>query len=106
MLVDQLKKQTIAQKSVSLKKEITDQDHDKYITTSEYNTLATNVVNTKIMQANLITKIDFNIKVWGIDLTQKMVLKSILKALLNGNIEDYLMKVLNLLLLLIIVLLH
>ena len=106
MLVDQLKKQTIAQKSVSLKKEITDQDHDKYITTSEYNTLATNVVNTKIMQANLITKIDFNIKVWGIDLTQKMVLKPILKALLNGNIEDYLMKVLNLLLLLIIVLLH
>ena len=50
-----------------LEKNITDHDQDKYITTSEVNTIATNVVNTKITQANLITKTDFDIKMWSID---------------------------------------
>ena len=50
-----------------LEKNITDHDQDKYITTSEVNTIATNVVNTKITQANLITKTDFDIKVLSID---------------------------------------
>ena len=43
-------------KNCKKKKENTDHDHDKYITTSELNTLATNVVNTKISQANLAKK--------------------------------------------------
>ena len=50
-----------------LEKNITDHDQDKYITTSGVNTIATNVVNTKITQANLITKTDFDIKVLSID---------------------------------------
>ena len=44
------------EKELQKKKENTDHDHDKYITTSELNTLATNVVNTKISQANLAKK--------------------------------------------------
>ena len=44
------------EKELQKKKENTDHDHDKYITTSELNTLATNVVNTKISQANLTKK--------------------------------------------------
>ena len=43
-----------------LEKKITDHDHDKNITTSELNTLATNVVNIKITQANLVTKTTFD----------------------------------------------
>ena len=44
------------EKELQKKKENTDHDHDKYITTSELNTLATNVVNRKISQANLAKK--------------------------------------------------
>ena len=50
-----------------LEKKITDHDHDKYITTSEINALATNVANTKITQTNLATKTNFDINVLSID---------------------------------------
>ena len=35
-------------------------NHGKYIDTSEFNTLAINIFNTRITQANLITKTDFS----------------------------------------------
>ena len=37
-------------------------NHDKYIDTSEFNTLTTNLFNARIAQANLITKTDFDAK--------------------------------------------
>ena len=37
-------------------------NHDKYIATSEFNTLAANVFNTRLAQANLITKTNFDAK--------------------------------------------
>ena len=37
-------------------------DHDKYITTPEFNTLAVDVFNAKLKQANLVTKTDFDDK--------------------------------------------
>ena len=40
------------------KKELTDHNHDKYITTSEFNKLSTDVFNARLTQANLITKTD------------------------------------------------
>ena len=43
-----------------LKKKITDHNHDKYITTSEFNTLAARVFNARLAQANLVTKTDFD----------------------------------------------
>ena len=43
-----------------IKKNIIDHDHDKYITTSELNSLAANVFNTKLAQANLVTKTNFD----------------------------------------------
>ena len=43
-----------------IKKKIIDHDHDKYITTSELNSLAANVFNTKLAQANLVTKTNFD----------------------------------------------
>ena len=45
-----------------MKKKITDQDHDKYITTPEFNKLTTENFNARLAQANLITKTDFDAK--------------------------------------------
>ena len=43
-----------------IEKKITDHNHDKYITTSEFNTLAARVFNARLAQANLVTKTDFD----------------------------------------------
>ena len=37
-------------------------NHEKYVVTSEFNTLAANVFNARLAQANLITKTDFDAK--------------------------------------------
>ena len=42
-----------------LEKKLTDHNHDKYITTSEFNTFAASVFNAILAQANLITETDF-----------------------------------------------
>ena len=47
-------------KITDIENKLTDHKHDKYIDTSKFNTLATNVFNTRIAQANLITKTDFD----------------------------------------------
>ena len=47
---------------MSFKKRLTDHNHDKYITTREFNTLATDVFNARLAQANLVTKTDFDAK--------------------------------------------
>ena len=43
-------------------KKLTDHNHDKYITTPEFNTLAASVFNARLAQANLITKTEFDAK--------------------------------------------
>ena len=43
-------------------KKLTDHNHDKYITTPEFNILAADVFNARLTQANLITKTDFDAK--------------------------------------------
>ena len=45
-----------------MKKKLTDHNHDKYITTPEFNTLAANVFNARLAQASLVTKTDFDAK--------------------------------------------
>ena len=45
-----------------LEKKLTDHDHDKYITTPEFDTLAASVFNARLAQENLITKTDFDVK--------------------------------------------
>ena len=49
-------------KTTEIEKKLTDHKHDEYIDTSKFNALATNVFNTRIAQANLITKTDFDAK--------------------------------------------
>ena len=45
-----------------LERKLTDYNHDRYATTPELNTLATDVFNARLTQANLITKTDFDTK--------------------------------------------
>ena len=63
MLVIQLKKKKTEYntKVTEIENKLTDHNHDKYITTSEINTLAADVFNAKLAQANLITKTDFDV---------------------------------------------
>ena len=48
-------------------KKLTDHNHYKYITTSEFNTLAADVFNARLAQANLVTKTEFNNSVSSLD---------------------------------------
>ena len=45
-----------------LEKKFTDHDHDKYVVTSEFNTLAASVFNVRLAQANFISKTGFDAK--------------------------------------------
>ena len=62
MLVVQLKITNYDTKIGKLEKKISDHNHDKYITTAEFHTLAADVFNARLAQANLTTKIDFDAK--------------------------------------------
>ena len=63
MLVVWLKKKTDYDKKISeLEKKITDHNHDKYITTPEFNKLNAENFAAKLAQADLIKKTDFDAK--------------------------------------------
>ena len=55
-----LKKTGYDTKNTEIEKKLTDHDHDQYITTPEFNTLAANVFNARLVQANWVTKTDFD----------------------------------------------
>ena len=57
-----VKKTNYDTKICELEKKLTDHNHDKYITNPEFNTLAADVFNSRLAQANLITKTDFDAK--------------------------------------------
>ena len=62
-----VKKTDYNTKITEIAKKLTDHNHDKYITTPEFNTLAADVFNARLAQANLITKTDFNFKLWSLN---------------------------------------
>ena len=64
-----------------IKKKLTDHDHDKYITTLEFNNLAARVFTARLSQAHLITKTDFDDK-----------LKVSIKKLTQTKQNTYLLK--------------
>ena len=57
-------------------------NHDKYVATSEFNTLAANVFNTRLAQANLITKTDFDAKLSSLN---RKITANKTKHVLNDN---------------------
>ena len=71
-----VKKKTDYDTKISeLEKKLTDHNHDKYITTPEFNTLAASVFNARLAQANLITKIDFDAKLSSLRLSTEKLLQ-------------------------------
>ena len=55
-----VKKTNYDTKISELENKLTDHNHDKYITTPKFNTLAADVLNSRLAQANLIAKTDFD----------------------------------------------
>ena len=49
-------------KVADIENKLTNHNHDKYIDTSEFNKLAADVLNARILQANVKTKTDFDAK--------------------------------------------
>ena len=49
-------------KITEIQKKLTDHDHDKYITTPEFNNLAARIFTARLGQGNLIRKTDFDDK--------------------------------------------
>ena len=60
MLVPQLKKTDYNTKVTEIENKLNNHNHDKYITTPEFNTLGADVFNARLKQANLVTKTDFD----------------------------------------------
>ena len=61
-----VKKTDYDTKLTEIEKKLTDHNHDKYITAPEFNTLAADVFNARLAQANLIAKADFYAKLSGL----------------------------------------
>ena len=57
-----VKKSDYSTKITEIKKKLTDHNHDKYITTPEFNRLAADIFNVRLAQENLMTKTDFDAK--------------------------------------------
>ena len=62
-----VKKTNYNTKITPTEKKLTDYNHDKYITTPEFNTLAADVFNARLAQTNLITKTDFDTKLLSLN---------------------------------------
>ena len=67
MLVTLLRKQDFNTKITAIEKKLTNHNHDKYITTPEFNKLSADVFNARLAQANLVTKTDFDNSVSSLD---------------------------------------
>ena len=77
-----VKKTEYNAKITEIENKLTDHNHDKYITTPEFNTLAADVFNAKMAQANLITKTDFDAKLSSLN---RKITKNKTKYLLVEN---------------------
>ena len=85
-IINLVKKTDFNTKNTEIKKKLTHHKHDKYITTSEFNKLTTNVFNARIAQANLITKTDFDAKLSSLN---RKITANKTRHFLNGNDLSY-----------------
>ena len=72
-------------KVTEIENKLNSHDHDKYITTPEFNTLATDAFNARLAQTNLITKADFDAKLSRINrkITENKIENVLVKNELN-----------------------
>ena len=59
-----VKKKKYNTKISEVEKKLTDHNHDKFITTPDFNTLVADVFNARLAQAHLITKTDFDARLY------------------------------------------
>ena len=82
-----VKKTNYNTKVTEIVNELNNHNHDKYITTPDFNTLAANIFNGRLSQANLVTKTIFDNTVSGLD--SKIALnKTKKKSLLEMNLKS------------------
>ena len=81
-----VKKTDYNTKITHIENKFNNHNHDKYVATSEVNTLAANVFNTKLAQANLITKTDFDAKLSSLN---RKITANKTKHFLNDNDLSY-----------------
>ena len=62
-----VKKTNYNTKITDIENILNNHNHDKYVATSEFNTLAANVFNARLVQADLITKTDFDAKLSSVN---------------------------------------
>ena len=62
-----VKKKDYNGKISDINKKVIDHDHDKYITTSEFNKLTTQNFAARLSQANLVTRTDFDTKLTNLN---------------------------------------
>ena len=86
MLVIQLKKTDYNTKVTEIETKINNNDHDKYITTPEFNTLAVVVFNASLSRVNLVVKANFDNTVSSLN---SKIAENKTK---NGSIENELKK--------------
>ena len=63
-----VKKTDYNTKITDIENKLNNHNHDKYITTLEFNTLAVDVFILRLAQANLITKADFDAKLSSLNI--------------------------------------
>ena len=73
-------------KITDIENKLNNHNYDKYIATSEFNTLAANVFNARLAQANLITKTDFDAKLSSLN---RKITANETKQFLNDNYLSY-----------------
>ena len=73
-------------KIIDIENILNNHNHDKYVATSEFNTLAANVFNARLAPANLITKTDFDAKLSSLN---RKITADITKHFLNDNDLSY-----------------
>ena len=80
-----VKKADYDTKVTEIENKLVDHNHDKYIDTSNFNTLATNFFNARLAQANLITNTDFDAKLSNLNrkITENKSKRLLIKDVLN-----------------------
>ena len=54
-------------KVTEIENKLNNHNHDKYIATPEFNTLAADVFDARLSRANLVTKTDFDVKLLNLN---------------------------------------
>ena len=85
-----VKKTDYNTKISEIETKLTNRDHDKYITTSEYNNLAAGVFTARLAQANLLTKTDFDDKLRSLNQKITQIRQSIYLLKMNSkSLKDF-----------------